>query len=129
MRKTLFATLALLISMSVAPLLADQAANVRTIAGILAKLNHNASADEKKQLQTIVDDKSASMAEHTVAMSIIGFQHKVTDADKAKLETLAKDAAAPAPLKTMATILVGMNHTPSAAEKETLTKLAAPAMK
>jgi hypothetical protein len=124
MRKTVFAMLGLLVALSVAPLFADQAANIRTMAGILSKLNHFASAEEKKQLQAIVDDKTASAAEHTVAAAIIGVNHTVTPADKTKLEALQKDAAAPAPLKTMAGILVTLNHTASAADKEALTKLA-----
>jgi len=124
MRKIAFASLGLLVALSVAPAFADQAANIRTMAGILAKLNHFASPEEKKQLQTIAEDKTASPAEQTVATAIMNLQHTVTPADKTKLEALSKDTAAPAGLKTMATVLIGLNHTASAPEKEALTKLA-----
>lgn len=100
-------------------------ANVRTMAGILAKLNHYPSDAEKKSLQAIVDDKTAGANEKTLAQALINVQHTVSPADKPKVEALVKDATASAPLKALASVLVGLNHTPSAAEKETLAKLAA----
>jgi hypothetical protein len=103
----------------------DGAAHVRTMAGILAKLNHYPSDAEKKSLQAIVDDKTAGANEKTLAQALINVQHTVSPADKPKVEALAKDATASAPLKTLAGVLVGLNHTASAAEKDTLAKLAA----
>ena len=126
MRKLFRIALAVLFAASAAaPLLADEAANVRTMAGILAKLNHFASDAEKKSLQAIVDDKTAGASEKTLASALMNVQHTVTAADKPKVEAVAKDPKASASLKTLASVLVGLNHTPSAAEKEALTKLAA----
>lgn len=104
---------------------ADGAANVRTMAGILAKLNHYPSDAEKKSLQAIVDDKTAGANEKTLAQALMNVQHTVSPADKAKVEAVVKDATASATLKTLASVLVGLNHTPSSAEKDTLSKLAA----
>ena len=100
-------------------------ANVRTLAGILAKLNHYPSAAEKKSLQAIVDDKTAGANEKTLAQALINVQHTVSPADKPKVEAVVKDATASADLKTLAGVLAGLNHTPSASEKDALAKLAA----
>jgi len=99
--------------------------NVRTMAGILATLNHYPSDTDKKSLQAIVDDKTAGANEKTLAQAMINVQHTVSPADKSKVEAVVKDATASASLKTLASVLVGLNHTPSAAEKESLAKLAA----
>ncbi len=126
MRKMFRMALALLFAASAAvPLLADEAANVRTMAGILAKLNHFPNDAEKKSLQAIIDDKTAGATDKTLATALMNVQHTVTAADKPKVEAVAKDPKASASLKTIASVLVGLNHTPSAAEKEALTKLAA----
>ena len=103
---------------------ADGAANVRTMAGILARLNHYPNDADKKSLQAIVDDKTTGANEKTLAQALINVQHTVSPADKPKVEAVIKDATTSAPLKTLASVLVGLNHTPSAAEKETLAKLA-----
>ena len=107
------------------PMPADGAAHVRTMAGILATLNHYPSDAEKKSLQAIVDDKTAGANEKTLAQALINVQHTVSPADKPKVEAVVKDATASASLKTLASVLVGLNHTASAAEKDTLAKLAA----
>ena len=99
--------------------------NVKTMAGILAKLNHFANDAEKKTLQTIVDSQTATAHEKTLAQALIGLQHTVTPADKTKLEALSKDQTAPEPVRTMATILASLNHTASEAQKAQLTKMAA----
>ena len=104
---------------------ADGAASVRTMAGILARLNHYPNDADKKSLQAIVDDKTAGANEKTLAQALINVQHTMSPADKPKVEAVVKDSMASAPLKTLASVLVGLNHTPSAAEKETLAKLAA----
>jgi hypothetical protein len=125
MRLLLPTALALLMTVGAAiPVAADEAANVRTMAGILAKLNHFPSDAEKKSLQAIVDDKTAGAHEKTLAQAIINTQHTVSAADKPKVEAITKDAAASAGLKTLADVLTKLNHTPSEADKQALTKLA-----
>ena len=106
------------------PAAADSKA-VKSMAGILASLNHFAGDAEKKTLKEIVDDKASSAGEKTVAQALLGVQHKVTDADKAKLEALVKDTATPASLKTIAEVVLKLNHTPSDTEKASLKKIAA----
>jgi hypothetical protein len=101
------------------------AENVKTIAGILAKMNHFASDAEKKTLQGIVASPTATAPEKTLAEALMNVQHTATAADKAKLEALMKDSSAPEAARTIAGIIAGLNHTASAAQKETLTKLAA----
>jgi hypothetical protein len=125
MRILLRTALALLMTVGAAsPALADEAANVRTMAGILAKLNHFPSDAEKKSLQAIVDDKMAGAHEKTLAQALINAQHTVNAADKPKVEAIAKDPAASEGLKTLAGVLAKLQHTPSEADKQALTKLA-----
>ena len=102
-------------------------ANVKTMAGILATLNHFASDAEKKTLQGIVASESATAHEKTLATALLNLQHTVTPADKTKLDALMKDESAPAPVRTIAGILSRLNHAASATEKAELTKLAAAA--
>jgi hypothetical protein len=116
---------ALAVSPAAGQAVAPASQNVKTIAGILAKLNHFANDAEKKTLQTIVDSTTATAHEKTLAQALIGVNHTVTAADKPKLEALAKDQSAPEPVRTMATILASLNHTASEAQKAQLTKMAA----
>lgn len=99
--------------------------NVRTIAGILAKLNHFPNDAEKTTLRGIVDSASATAHEKTLAQALVNMQHAVGAADKPKVEALAQDASAPASVRTIAGILARVNHTASEADKAALTKLAA----
>jgi hypothetical protein len=98
--------------------------NVKTIAGVLAKLNHFAGDAEKKTLQAIVTNDAATASEKTLAQALVNVQHTAAAADKAKLEALAADAAAPQSVRTVAGILAQLNHTPSAEEKAALAKIA-----
>ena len=113
----------LLAAAIVAPLAAQTPDTAKTMAGILVKLNHNASDAEKATLKTIVDNKTASEAERTVAQALINLQHRVSDADKPKLEALVKDKATPESLRTISTVILSLNHMPSAADKEKLAKI------
>jgi hypothetical protein len=99
--------------------------NVKTMAGVLATLNHFPGDAEKAKLEGIVKSESATAAEKTVAQAMINLQHTVAAADKPKLDALIKDQATPASVRTLAEILVRLNHAPSAADKAELTKLSA----
>ena len=100
-----------------------QASHAKTMAGILAKLNHAPSDAEKATLKGIVDDKAAPEAERTVAQALINLQHQVAAADKPKLEALVKDKATPDAIRTLSTIILTLNHMPSASDKEKLAKI------
>lgn len=99
--------------------------NVKTIAGILAGLNHFASDADKKTLQVIVVATDATAAEKALAQALINVQHTANAEDKAKLEALAKDASAPEAVRTLAATIAGLNHTASAEQKAALAKIAA----
>jgi hypothetical protein len=100
-----------------------QSANVKTMAGILVKLNHFPSDAEKATLKAIVDNKASPEAERTVAQALINLQHQVGSADKPKLEALVKDKATAEPIRTLSTVILSLNHMPSAADKAKLAKI------
>ncbi len=97
---------------------------VKTMAGILLKLNHFPSDAEKKTLQGLIDDKATTAHERTLAHALMHLQHAATAEDKPKLAAIGKDAAAPASVRTLADILLRLNHMPNAADKEKLADIA-----
>jgi hypothetical protein len=97
---------------------------VQTMAGILTGLNHFPSDADKQSLKQIVEDKSATADERTVAQALMNVEHKVSDADKAKLEAILEDQKASGSIKTLAGVILGLNHTPSEADKKKLQALA-----
>jgi hypothetical protein len=99
--------------------------NLKTIAGIVAKLNHFANDAEKKTLQGIADSATATAHEKTLARALINVQHTVAAGDKTGVEALSKDQSASEHVRLIASTLARLNHTPSDAEKGQLTKLAA----
>ena len=113
----------LLLAFAVTPLAAAETKAVQTMSGILMKLNHFPSDDEKKTLQALVDDKTTTADERVVAQALINMKHKPAAEDQTKLEAVAKSKTASESVKTLATIVAGLNHTPSEADKEKLKKL------
>ena len=105
------------------PIGAAQDAPAKTMAGILARVNHFPGDADKATLKGIIDSKTATAAEKTVAQALSNLQHAVSAADKPKLEALVKEASTPESLKTLSTIILGLNHMPSAADKEKLAKI------
>lgn len=98
--------------------------NVKTIAGILAAVNHFPGDAEKTTLQAIVDSESAPAAEKAIAQALINMQHTVPAADKEKLEAIVNDETASESVKQLAGILAGINHMVGDEEKAALTKMA-----
>jgi hypothetical protein len=96
---------------------------VKAMAGILTGLQHVPSTSDKQILGQIVEDKTTTDHERTVAKALANVQHKVADADKAGLEAVAKDASASSGVKTLAGIILGLNHFPSADDKAKLAAL------
>lgn len=95
---------------------------IKTMAGIMMKLNHYPSDAEKGTLKGIVDGKS-SAAEKTLATAMINLEHAATAADKKKLKALIEDDATPGPARAMAKIIMNLNHKPSGADKKVLKEL------
>ena len=110
MRALLSFALALVIGTTFAAAQASSA-NVSTMAGILAKLNHFPNDAEKATLGGIVKSDAATAHEKTVASALMNMQHSVSAADKPKLEAVVKDAAAPQGVKTLADVLARTTHT------------------
>jgi hypothetical protein len=102
---------------------AAQNTPVQTMAGILMNVNHFPSDAEKKTLQGIVENKTASEGERAVAQAMISLQHQVAAADKPKLEALVKDKATPEPVRTLASVILTFTHMATAADKEKLKKI------
>lgn len=99
--------------------------NVRTMAGILATLNHFPSDEQKATLQAITTSESATANEKALADALLGVQHSAAADDKAQLDAIVNDSDATEGEKMLAGVIAGLNHTPSAEEKAALTKLAA----
>jgi len=116
-------SLAVILIALLAPLASAGDDSVQTMAGILIKLNHFPSAEEKTTLQAIIASPDSSAATKTIAQAIHDMQHSVSAADKAKLEAIASDPAASDGEKTLAGILAGISHQPGAEAKATLETL------
>ncbi len=93
---------------------------IKTMASILAGLNHHPSSAEKKQLQMIIDDSHASAHAQALAQAMINLDHKVSGSDKAKLKKIAKDSSASENERELANILLNLNHKASSDDKHKL---------
>lgn len=123
MRKTI-GTLSALLILGVFASVANAAESkaVKAMAGILTSLQHTPNTSDKQILGQIVEDKTTTDHERTVAKALANVQHKVAAGDKAGLEAIASDSSASDGVKTLAGIILSLNHFPSADDK---TKLAA----
>lgn len=111
----------------VAPLVAQAAPsqNVKTMAGILAGMNHFASDAQKRTLEDIADSDTATPAEKQIARAMAAVQHTAPEANKASLQALAVDTDEPDGVRVLAGALAAMNHTVSGVEKKILERIAA----
>jgi hypothetical protein len=96
---------------------------VKAMAGILTSIQHFPSTSDKQVLGQIVEDKSTTADERTVAKSLLNVQHKVAAADKAGLESIVADAKASSGVKTLASVILSLNHMATADDKTKLTAL------
>ncbi len=96
---------------------------VQAMAGILTNLQHFPSVTDKQILGQIVEDKTTTADERTVAKALINVQHMPAAADKPSLEAIVSDAKASSAVKTLASVILGLNHFPSAGDKEKLKAL------
>jgi hypothetical protein len=124
MRNTIRTLSALLVLGAMASVaVAAETKAVQTMAGIVAGMNHFPSAADKATLTQIVDDKTTTADERTVAKALLNVQHKAAAADKAGLEAIVADAKATAGVKTIAGALLSLNHMASADDKAKLQAL------
>ena len=129
-RLTVLAALLLFVGVSARPVLAQAPAAapskaVKTMAGILATVNHFPNDDQKKTLNALAAEPTTTADEKVLIGALVGMQHSVAATDKPKVEAIAKSATAPAGTKAVAEILARFLHMANAADKATLTKLAA----
>lgn len=99
---------------------ADDATATKTIAGVLAGLNHFPTAEDKAALAAIASDESNGMAVRAVAGAVAEIQHAATAEGKAAMQQIVASDGADAQTKTLAEIVLGINHVPSAEAKATL---------
>ena len=126
MRKTVTLALALvvLVTLAVRPLVAQESAATKSVAGILLTINHFPNDADKKTLTTLAGQSSTTAQEKVLIAAIVGMMHSINAADKPKVEAVMKDAKASAGVKQIATILSTFLHTASADEKAALKKIA-----
>jgi hypothetical protein len=125
MRYSIRALLAfLMLGMAVNVVNAGESQAVQSMAGILLQFQHYPSDSAKQTLGKIVEDKSSTADERTVAHALIDVQHVVAAADKPALEAIVADDKAAASIKTLANVILGLHHMPSDSDKEKLRALA-----
>ena len=103
--------------------LADDATATKTIAGVLADLNHFPSAKDKAALAAIASDESNGMAVRALAGAVAEIQHAASAEGKAAMQQIVASDMANAQAKTLAEIVLNINHVPSAEAKATLQEM------
>lgn len=103
--------------------LADAASAQKSIAGILAGMNHFASDAQKAELASIAGDDSSGRGMQMIATAVSGIQHAPTDEGKASMNQIIGYDGASMEVKALAEVVLGFNHTASAEAKEALAKL------
>lgn len=103
--------------------LADAASAQKSIAGILAGMNHFASDAQKAELASIAGDDSSGRGMQMIATAVSNIQHAATDEGKASMNQIIGYERASAEAKALAEIVLGFSHTASAEAKAALAKL------
>ena len=122
MKKGLLKNLMLVVAIvSFAPFaVADDAMAAKTIAGIVAELNHFPSDDQKATLMEIAGDDEVSDSIKAIAEAVHGIQHQPTDEAKTALQAIVADGSADATTKALAEVVMGLNHQASEEAKAAL---------
>ena len=119
-RKFLAITLFTLIGLFSQFSVADNASATKTIAGILASLNHFPSDDDKTALMAIAEDDGTGRAFRALASAIGKIQHSATVEDRDIMNRIIASDRAAADAKVLAEIVLGLTHTASDKAKATL---------
>jgi hypothetical protein len=118
----LIVALAIAVPLGAAPAAASKA--VKTMAGILATVNHFPTDDQKKTLTALENEPATTADEKVLIQALVTMQHSISAADKPKVEAIASDEKAPAETRSLAAILGRFLHMANADDKATLQKLA-----
>lgn len=90
--------------------LADAASAQKTIAGILAGMNHFPSDEQKAELTAIAGDESSGRGNQMIATAIINIQHAANAEGKQAMMQIMDYAEAPASTKALAKVVHDFNH-------------------
>jgi hypothetical protein len=94
--------------------------SAKTIADIVASVNHFPSDAQKSTLMAIANDDSNSAAIRAIAKAVHDMQHAASAADKEALAAIAADAGASSAERTLAEIVGAFNHMANDATKASL---------
>ena len=119
----LLAGMSIALMLAAGPVAAETDA-IKTIAGIMANLNHFPSDEDKTVLQGIIDSDDSSEEEATIAMALSNMQHKVSGEDAARLEDLVDDESNDESARKLAGILLSINHSAGDDDKAALKAIA-----
>lgn len=103
--------------------MADTTSAQKTIAGIVAGMNHFPSSAQKEELQAIADDESSGSSMQMIASAVINIQHAANAEGKAALGKIIADGGASDSAKALAKIVMEFNHVASAEAKAILADL------
>ena len=101
----------------------ENGAALKTIAGIVASLNHFPSDADKATLSEIAGNDNLAQGVRAMARTFSNISHSANDQGKAAMARIQENAQAPDYAKQLAGIIAGINHTASNAEKATLAEL------
>lgn len=93
---------------------------LKTMAGIMIKLNHYPNDSEKKMLNSIGADGNNSKDVRTIATAMAKIEHTVADSDKSKLQAVIDDGNASQNVRDLASIVLHIEHKPSSEDKTKL---------
>ncbi|HJN94181.1 MAG TPA: hypothetical protein QGF41_00505 [Gammaproteobacteria bacterium] len=102
--------------------LAQDDGDLKTIAGIVAGMNHFPSDAEKATLTAIVDS-SERRGVQMIASAVLNIQHAANAEGKETMGQIIAFDGAPANVKALAEVVMGFSHMESVAAKATLADL------
>ena len=103
--------------------LADVESARKSVAGIVASMNHFASDAEKAQLAAIAADDTSGQGMQMIATAVMNIQHAATAEGKEAMGQIMAAEQAPAEVKALAEIVMGFNHMASDEAKAALATL------
>ena len=99
---------------------AEGASAIKEMAVIMHRLKHYPSPLGKETLQAIVDNKTTTENERTLAKTMLNLEHKVISSDTAGLKSIVASKDASADEKAFASILLNFSHRPTGEDKQRL---------
>jgi hypothetical protein len=103
--------------------LADAASAQKSIAGILAGMNHFPSDAQKEELMAIAADDTSGRGNQMIAAAVHDIQHAATAEGKAAMQQIIDYAEAPEGTKVLARTVLEFNHMASDEAKAALAGL------